>query len=263
MTNRQAQRIFLVISLIIAYLAGVLEILYQFSTRYPNISVHAVYVQLYSFAVAILLLQVFKRSAQLPLLKFLLTGLCLGLYLFSLQTNATVSMELLTGENSHLFIGHWVAALLLCWLLADLVRFFFYQGKEWQDYRMPFTWIATASLLLLFSVELFHVILWTSYRKGDWEWWQNLYYKAGLTILWSICSFILMWLGMKFSFRTLRIISLSLFSITLIKLFGYDIRNIPPGGKIAAFILLGVLLLTVSFMYQRLKKIIIDDPADR
>jgi hypothetical protein len=33
----------------------------------------------------------------------------------------------------------------------------------------------------------------------------------------------------------------------------------PPGGKIAAFILLGVLLLTVSFMYQRLKKIIIDD----
>ena len=39
----------------------------------------------------------------------------------------------------------------------------------------------------------------------------------------------------------------------------YDIRNIPHGGKIAAFILLGVLLLTVSFMYQRLKKIIIDD----
>ena len=39
----------------------------------------------------------------------------------------------------------------------------------------------------------------------------------------------------------------------------YDIRNIPPGGKFAAFILLGVLLLTVSFMYQRLKKIIIDD----
>ena len=69
----------------------------------------------------------------------------------------------------------------------------------------------------------------------------------------------MMWLGMQYKFRPLRIISLSLFTVTLIKLFTYDIRKIPPGGKIAAFILLGVLLLTVSFMYQRLKKIIIDD----
>jgi uncharacterized membrane protein len=73
-----------------------------------------------------------------------------------------------------------------------------------------------------------------------------------------------MWLGMKYRFRTLRIISLTLFTVTLVKLFSVDIRNIPPGGKIAAFILLGVLLLVVSFMYQRLKKIIIDDkPADQ
>jgi uncharacterized membrane protein len=69
----------------------------------------------------------------------------------------------------------------------------------------------------------------------------------------------MIWLGMQYKFRPLRIISLTLFTLTLVKLFTYDIRNIPPGGKIAAFILLGVLLLTVSFMYQRLKKIIIDD----
>jgi hypothetical protein len=39
----------------------------------------------------------------------------------------------------------------------------------------------------------------------------------------------------------------------------FDIRNIPVAGKIAAFFSLGVLLLVVSFMYQRLKKIIIED----
>jgi uncharacterized membrane protein len=69
-----------------------------------------------------------------------------------------------------------------------------------------------------------------------------------------------MWLGMKYSFKTLRIISLSLFTVTLVKLFAYDIQNIPPGGKIAAFIMLGLLLLIISFMYQRLKKILIGDP---
>jgi hypothetical protein len=40
-----------------------------------------------------------------------------------------------------------------------------------------------------------------------------------------------------------------------------DIRGISEGGKIAAFISLGVLLLIVSFMYQRLKKIILADES--
>jgi uncharacterized membrane protein len=68
-----------------------------------------------------------------------------------------------------------------------------------------------------------------------------------------------MWLGMHHKFKPLRILSLVLFSITLLKLFLFDIRNIPVAGKIAAFFCLGVLLLVVSFMYQRLKKIIIED----
>jgi uncharacterized membrane protein len=150
----------------------------------------------------------------------------------------------------------------LLWLLYDLIRFFVKKDNEnWLAYRSPFTWIAALGIILLLSIELYHVILWANYQKQtDWGWWRNLYQKAGLSILWSICSFTLMWLGMKHSFRTLRIISLSLFTVTLVKLFAFDIRNIPPGGKIAAFILLGVLLLVVSFMYQRLKKIIIDDP---
>jgi len=53
--------------------------------------------------------------------------------------------------------------------------------------------------------------------------------------------------------------SLILLSITLLKLFIYDIRGISEGGKIAAFIGLGVLLLTVSFMYQKVKDLILND----
>ncbi|RYZ22499.1 MAG: DUF2339 domain-containing protein, partial [Chitinophagaceae bacterium] len=85
------------------------------------------------------------------------------------------------------------------------------------------------------------------------------YTRAALTILWGLCSFALMWLGMRHRARTLRLISLSLFSLALLKLFFYDLHHVSEGGKIAAFILLGALLLTVSFMYQKLKKILIDD----
>ena len=88
---------------------------------------------------------------------------------------------------------------------------------------------------------------------------EDQYLKAVLTIVLSICSFGLMWMGMRYKNKTLRIISLSVFCIALLKLFFFDIANVSEGGKIAAFILLGVLLLTISFMYQKLKKMIIDD----
>ena len=63
----------------------------------------------------------------------------------------------------------------------------------------------------------------------------------------------------KESYKPLRITALVLFGCTLIKLFLSDIQDIAPAGKIIAFILLGALLLVISFMYQRLKNIIIDD----
>ena len=244
------------------YLSGALELYYQFSHRFLLAPVHSIYLQAYSFAFVFILLQFFKKNTVFPLLKFLLTAFCFGLYFINISTNRYVSLSLLSGSGkSNLFIAHWIADLLLFWLLYDLIRFFFNKDNEnWLAYRSAFTWIATIGIILLLSIEMYHIVMWANYRnENDWVWWKNLYQKAGLSILWSICSFSLMWLGMKHSFRTLRIISLSLFTLTLVKLFVFDIRNIPPGGKIAAFILLGILLLIVSFMYQRLKKIIIDD----
>jgi uncharacterized membrane protein len=97
---------------------------------------------------------------------------------------------------------------------------------------------------------------------GDIDHIETIYVKTGLPVLWGITSFILMWLGMRNKARVLRIISLTLFSITLIKLFAFDIENIPAAGKIAAFFCLGVLLLIISFMYQKVKYIITDDAAE-
>jgi len=81
---------------------------------------------------------------------------------------------------------------------------------------------------------------------------------AGYTVLWGIYSFALMIFGMRQKIRFVRIFSLVVFSITLLKLFVFDITNISEGGKIIAFISLGVMLLVISFLYQKLKKIIVD-----
>jgi uncharacterized membrane protein len=85
--------------------------------------------------------------------------------------------------------------------------------------------------------------------------------KVGLPILWGVCAFVFMWIGLNRKNRQLRILSLSLFALTILKLFIYDIEGISEGGKIAAFISLGVLLLIISFMYQKIRKLILIDDA--
>ena len=259
-TNRGVKDLLLGAFIITLYLSGALEIFYQFSTRSDFTSIFSIYLQLYTFLFAIVVLFIFRSSPVFPVLKFLFTLLCLGLYIINITTNHEVSLALLEKDKGGLFIAHWLSVILLIWLLVDLVIYFKKnENKNWSSYLPAFTWISAIGIVLTLSIELYQVNLWLNYRGTAWPWWENLYYKAGLSIIWSICSFIVMWLGMQYKFRPIRIISLTLFTITLLKLFIYDIRNIPPGGKIAAFILLGILLLTVSFMYQRLKKIIIDD----
>ncbi|TAE31273.1 MAG: DUF2339 domain-containing protein [Cytophagales bacterium] len=71
-----------------------------------------------------------------------------------------------------------------------------------------------------------------------------------------------MYLGLARKNRSYRVLSLALFALTLLKLFLYDIRGISEGGRIAAFITLGVLLLVISFMYQRIKRLLLVDSSD-
>ncbi len=59
----------------------------------------------------------------------------------------------------------------------------------------------------------------------------------------------------------MRIAALSLIGITILKLFVYDIRNVSKGGKIGAFIVLGIVLLVISFTYQKIKSIILDEES--
>ena len=265
-----AKNIILTAFLITLYLSGALEIYYQFETRSDIDSLFSVYLQLYTFVFAVVILLSFRRTNLYPILKFLFTILCFGLYLININANYEVSLALIEKNNSSLFLAHWLSVILLGWLVADLVIYFrknilrtHGEDQNWSPYLTAFAWFSAVGVILILSVEFYQVNLWLNYNDPAWDEWKNLYYKAGLSILWSICSFILMWLGMNYKFRPLRIISLTLFTVTLIKLFVFDITKMPPGGKITAFILLGVLLLTVSFMYQRLKKIIIDDVENK
>lgn len=83
--------------------------------------------------------------------------------------------------------------------------------------------------------------------------------KTGFPILWGILAFVFLITGIKKQTKTLRIIALSLLGLTIVKLFLYDISNISETGKIISFILLGILILIISFVYQKIKVLVIDE----
>lgn len=81
-------------------------------------------------------------------------------------------------------------------------------------------------------------------------------YKLGLSILWGLYSLFMISLGIWKKKKHLRIGAIVLFGATLIKLFFYDISHLDTISKTIVLVSLGVLLLIISFLYNKYKHII-------
>lgn len=96
---------------------------------------------------------------------------------------------------------------------------------------------------------------------------NNLLYPLGLSsessavlsISLSLAGFVQMALGMRLHLKIMRMISLCVFALVLLKLAIVDLWLLPTIGKIIVFIMLGVILLVLSFLYQKLKKVLFMD----
>jgi uncharacterized membrane protein len=217
------------------------------------------YHQLITYSFTAIVLFVINRM-QFVKKPFLSIALILISFVFYFSCNR-LSNNLIRGviENHDAGVHagiHWLSALFMLYLLYQLIQLF---RKNSTVLGNKFTWLINVLLLFYFSLECNNLYVMLLANPLTFIVYTSQYLKAGLTIVWAVFSFVIMWLGMRHKYKTLRIISLSIFSLALLKLFLSDISNISEGGKIAAFIMLGILLLVISFMYQRLKKIIIDN----
>lgn len=83
--------------------------------------------------------------------------------------------------------------------------------------------------------------------------------SAGFSIALGMAGFIQMALGMRLHQKTLRLISLGTFGLVLVKLVVIDLWLLPTVGKVIVFIILGIILLVLSFLYQKLKTVLFTD----
>lgn len=112
------------------------------------------------------------------------------------------------------------------------------------DFALYFSALVIASVELLTWMDIF------GFNEST---------KLGLSILWGVFALFLIILGIVNKKTHLRIFAISLFAITLVKLFVYDIADLDTISKTIVFVSLGILLLIISFLYTKYKNLIFEE----
>jgi uncharacterized membrane protein len=250
-------RILQILFIVLLYVSISLEIWYQFGTRLSILTV--LMTGSFNFLYLGILLRLAKKEGvNVRQLLMVLALTATGAYLVVYNPQIIdVRLAVLTKKLSFLaFLFHYVLLALLLFMLVPVYKIL--QQPSFEHLKNAFNWFAATLALYLLSAELDHITVLMQWPAQSEDILEHTH-RTGYAILWGVYAFALMFLGLRKKSKHLRIIAIAVFAITLLKLFIFDLAGLGEGGKIAAFISLGILLLLISFMYQRLKEIILTD----
>lgn len=147
-------------------------------------------------------------------------------------------------------IGIRYVSLALLGLLLYVSHLYTKQEFMKVNLKVTFELLIHGAIVWILSSELLH--------------WMHLAgisgsYKMNLSILWGAYSLFLISIGIWKQKKYLRIAGISLFGVTLVKLFFYDIADLDTISKIIVLVSLGLLLLVISFLYNKYTKQIEND----
>ena len=183
----------------------------------------------------------------------------------------------LTTEMNHMgFIFHYVSIASVLFIVYSMFKTIHKKGSFISNSKVLNSTLVSIAIVYLASIELLlHVLklnLINVFNINDVEYMDKITQisniemhavKIGFPILWGLLAFLFLFIGMKKYNKTFRVISLVLIALTLFKLFTFDIKDASEAGKIIAFIILGVVLLIISFMYQKIKALLLSDEKDK
>ena len=256
---KTSRAILAIAGIVIGYLVIALELNHQAYNYFPLLRILALACYSYLF---ITILMIVVRGLEQEAFKFVVGAIavvCLICYplLFNRETiflrNSYLESQT-ASLNAYLFHYLMVA-------LAGCSIYALYRNEKHirsATGLLVFQWFAAFIILYMASAELDHLAVMSQYAKGkSISAILSNSHKTGFAILWGCFALLCIYIGMKWKSKNVRIISISILAITLLKLFIFDLRGLSEGGKIAAFISLGILLLVISFMYQRLKNLLL------
>jgi uncharacterized membrane protein len=264
----QKYRSFLIILLIfLGYFVPLFEIGYQVDIYYDYTKLTGIALAFYSYLYVLVVLLLTKKIKENFFSNAFtwISVFMLLLFAFAVHIDFKKVLMYYLAEQTDItfvFIHYLTVIFVIALAYFSWKNIYGFTSKN-ESLKDIFLWINIALSVYILSNELDYLLLYFVKPSLD-----NMYalslsvHKIGWPILWGVIAFVLMILGMRTKMKMLRIIALSLFFLTLLKLFAVDVWDMSEGGRIAAFISLGIILLVVSFLYQKLKKLIFEEEED-
>ncbi|AOW09482.1 DUF2339 domain-containing protein [Flavobacterium gilvum] len=289
---KQYSKYIYVLATIISYLVGLFEVIYQSNNYLQNINsaraIQAIYHLLFFAALSTYLMKrktdtnnkgvmiiavaniilyticfsnfAFKEHFAIIRLE-LATPIAFYLHYISLALTFYFGYQLYLLNNEKLIFNYidkkkilWIAAFLIVYICSSEVMI---HGLQILDSPLTAQTIQASPQYTDYKLDL--PVLKEIISSEIIQSTRTKIIKTSFPILWGVLAFVFLIIGIKKQVKTIRIIALSLLGLTIVKLFLYDISNISETGKIISFILLGILILIISFVYQKIKILVIDE----
>jgi uncharacterized membrane protein len=263
------------------YFTGLLETGYQVKEWFDDSLTTPILVQVYHLLFLATLniagMKLQNKASQVSIYVLNFISLAVFVVLFSWMPLSEVKHQVLTPEMNHIgFIFHYVSIAAAVFIVFCMHKAITRKDSFISNTKVVNSVLISIAAIYLSSVELMtHVLklnLINVFNNNDVEYMNKIIeisklethaVTIGFPILWGVLAFIFLFIGMKKYNKAFRVISLVLIALTLIKLFTFDIKDASEAGKIIAFIILGVVLLIISFMYQKIKALLLDDGKDK
>jgi uncharacterized membrane protein len=210
------------------------------------------------FVLALYIIHHFSTKKQLfTQFLFVINGLAILAFLVFGLFNISEMRDMYLSAESELFTHPFSLVYLRYVGLAFFAIPLFIAHKLSRDEELT-QWVSSSKHLLLHTI-----VLWL--LSSELLHWLSIYgsenqYKLALSILWGCYALFIVVIGLWKRRKLLRFGGIALFTITLVKLFFYDISHLGTISKTIVFVSLGVLLLIVSFLYNKYKDLIDDEP---
>jgi uncharacterized membrane protein len=170
---------------------------------------------------------------------------------------------LMQNQSFGIFAIHYINVALSVVMVLMMITDVYKRYTENSSVFSYLIWYVVFILMFHASAELEHTSALLFYEQGQ-ELSELLYdvHRLPYSILWTLAATFVMYLGMRYKLKDLRMISLAIFGLMLIKFFVLDFREISSTSKVLSLMFLGGVMLVVSFMYTKVKKVVIDGDID-
>ena len=253
---------------IVAYFFPYLELQYQMNNFYGSISLRHIVYGIYNFAYLLAMLLVLKRFKWSLAFKWFISISLVSLLIYVVYYQYMVSEIRDSFFYSHsVTFGNFLFHYLFYPFIFGIIYLIFSERNKVFTINgfisRATLWYLAFFTIFIASAELDNILLITMYTNNE-----SIYsvlrmsHKVGYPILWSIATFIFIVWGIRTKIKDYRIIALSLLALIILKLF-VDVWYMSKGGQITAFIFLGVIMLVISFLYQKLKRLISEDNSTK